>query len=397
MYAFQFYSPTRFYFGKNAEENIGKALKSDGAKKVLLHYGKGSVVRSGLLDRAKKQLESTGIPYAELGGAVPNPHEDLVIEGAALCKKESVDYVLALGGGSALDSAKAIAVLAANPDSTLWQFYNKEKKVTKALPIATVMTFPATGSEASNSSVITFPEHNRKRGLNSDFIRPKIAFLNPELTYTLPEKQTFYGISDMMAHTMERYFNNTEDAQLTDAWSEALLREVIRAARIVYRDPENYEARSLIMWASTMAHNGILGVGVEKEDWTSHQLSHELSLSYDVAHGAALAVVFPNWLRYAVLVKKNTHKICRFAREVFGIRGNLNNPERLALEGIDALQSFYRSVGLPVSFKDLGVGPEAVEKMADNVLTGPDGSCGGYIKTYRNDFAEIYKLCCEER
>ncbi len=393
MYDFEFCSPTHFYFGRGVENKIGSALKKAGATKVLIHYGQGSVVRSGLLDSAKKQLSEENILFVEQGGAVPNPRAALAEEGAALCRAEKVDFILALGGGSALDSAKAIAVLAPSKHS-LYEIYCEGAELTEAIPVATVMTFPATGSEGSPSSVINFPEQGVKRGLTSDLIRPAIAFLNPELSMTLPKNQTFNGIADMMAHTMERYFNDTEGNDLVNAWSEALLREVIKAAKVIYKDPNNYDARSTVMWASMVAHNDILGVGIEKQDWSSHQLEHELSYVYDVAHGAGLAVVFPNWLRYAA--KQNPHKIARFAREVFGITGDFRDLEALALKGIAALQEFFRSVELPLTFAELGCKEEDIPILAANVKYNKEGYSGNYIKVYEADAVEIYKLCCGE-
>lgn len=391
MFDFTFCSPTCFYFGRGVENKIGEALKKAGATKVLIHFGQGSVVRSGLLDNAKKQLESEGIAYVEHGGAVPNPRAALAEEGAAICRAENVDYILALGGGSALDSAKAIAVLAPSKHS-LYEMFCENAELTEAIPVATVMTFPATGSEGSPSSVINFPEQGVKRGLTSDLIRPAIAFLNPELSMTLPKEQVFYGIADMMAHTMERYFNDTKENDLVNAWSEALLREVMKAAKVIYKDPNNYDARATIMWASMVAHNGILSVGIETEDWSSHQLEHELSYVYDVAHGAGLAVVYPNWLRYAV--KQNPHKIARFAREVFGISGDLRDLEALGLKGIAALQEFFRSVDLPLTFEELGCKEEDIPILAANVKYNKAGYSGNYIKVYEADAIEIYKLCC---
>lgn len=393
MFNFEFCSPTYFYFGRGAEDQIGTALKKAGASKILIHYGQGSVVRSGLLDKAKAQLDAEGIAYVEQGGAVPNPRAELAEEGAAICRAEAVDYILALGGGSALDSAKAIAVLAKSEHS-LYEIYCENAPLDSAIPVATVMTFPATGSEGSPSSVINFPKQGVKRGLTSDLIRPAIAFLNPELSMTLPKEQTFNGIADMMAHTMERYFNDTANNNLIDAWSEALLREVMQSALVLYKEPENYDARATIMWASMVAHNGLLSAGIEKEDWSSHQLEHELSYTYDVAHGAGLAVVYPNWLRYAA--KQNPHKIARFAREVFGISGDLRDLEGLAMRGIAALQSFFRSVGLPLTFAELGCKEEDIPMLAANVKYNAANYSGNYIKVYEQDAIEIYKLCCAE-
>lgn len=357
----------------------------------LIHYGQSSVKRSGLLDSAKAQLDAEGIPFVELGGAVPNPRADLAEEGAEIIRTEGVDYILALGGGSALDSAKAMAVLAPSTHR-LYEIYCKGAKITTAIPVATVMTLPATGSEGSPSSVINFMVEGVKRGLTSDLIRPDVAFLNPDLSMTLPTHQTFNGVADIMAHTMERYFNNTEGNPLIDAWAEALLRELIAASKILRTTPSDYNARATVMWASMVAHNGLLGVGVEKEDWASHQLEHELSFVYDVAHGAGLAVVYPNWMRY--VLKRNPHKIARFAREVFGITGDFRALEDLALQGAAALQEFFRFVGLPLTFEELGCLESDIPRLAANVKYGPGGYTGNYVPIYEADAIEIYKLAC---
>lgn len=393
MHGFFFQSPTKFYFGRGAESHLGEALQAEGASKVLIHVGQHSVQRSGLLDRARQQLDAAKIPYVELAGAKPNPRSDLVEEGAALCRRENVDYILALGGGSCLDSAKAIAILA-KTDAKLFDIYMGKQPVSGALPLATVMTLPATGSEASDSSVINFMKENKKLGYSSNLIRPRLAFLNPELTYSLPRFQTFCGIADMMAHTMERYFNNTLGADISNAWAEGLLREIIKNAYTLLHEPDNYDARANIMWASTVAHNGLLGLGVEKEDWSSHQLEHELSLRYDVAHGAGLAVIFPNWLRYAAL--RNPGKIARFAREVFGIRGDMNDLHTWALRGIAALQRFFRDCGLPLTFEELGARREDIPALAANVRRSGREKIGGYIAIGVEDFKAVFELCCGE-
>lgn len=392
MHNFYYYSPTQFYFGRNAEENVGEALKKDGASHVLLHYGQQSVVKSGLLDRVKQSLSEAGLSYVELGGAQPNPRSELVIEGAELCRKEKIDYLLSIGGGSALDSAKAMAILAPSQASLLDLFLLKEK-VTNALPLATVMTFPATGSEASASTVINFTEERLKYGFSSPLIRPRLAFLNPELSYTLPAFQTFCGVADMMSHIMERYFNESSGTTLTDRWSEALLREIIQSAYTIQRDPYDYNARASLMWASTQAHIGLLGLGVEKEDWASHRIEHQLSLVYDVPHGAGLAVVFPNWMRY--VLKHKPAKLAQFAREVFGLQAPYHKLEHLALEGIYALQRFFRSCGLPLTLQELGASVDDMPLFLETLKTDGEGLVGNYLRLSKSDCEAIYHLCAE--
>ena len=285
---FNFYSPTYFVFGKERENETGKYVSRFGGKKVLIHYGSGSVVRSGLLDRVKKSLQESSIAFCELGGVVPNPRSGLVYKGVEICKNEKVDFILAVGGGSVIDSAKAIA-LGAVYDGDFWDFYNG-KRVEKALPVATILTLTAAGSEGSTGSVITHENGMLKRAANSDLLRPVFSILNPELTCSLPPYQTACGATDMMAHVMERYFTNTKNVEITDRLCEGILLTIINETPKVLADPNNYDARANLMWAGMVAHNDICGVGRE-QDWSSHNLEHELSGLYDVAHGAGLSVM----------------------------------------------------------------------------------------------------------
>ena len=313
MLNFNFYSPTYFAFGKEREKETGKLVKRFGGTKVLIHYGGGSVVKSGLLDRIKKSLQDSDLSFIELGGAVPNPRSGLVYTGIELCKAQNIDFVLAVGGGSAIDSAKAIAV-GALYDGDFWDFFTG-KTIEKALPIATVLTLTAAGSEGSASMVITHENGMLKRGGYSDLIRPVFSIMNPELTYTLPPYQTAAGVADMMAHVMERYFTNTKNVELTDRLGEAVMLTIINEAPKVLKNPKDYEARANLMWAGTLAHNDVCGSGRE-EDWASHKIEHELSGLYDVTHGAGLAVIFPAWMKY--VMKQDIARFAQFAVRVWG-------------------------------------------------------------------------------
>ena len=291
MYNFNYYTPTKVVFGKNTEDQCGELVKEQGCKKVLIHYGSGSVRRSGLLDKVKASLDDAEVDYIELGGAVPNPRLSLVYEGIELAKKEGVDFILAVGGGSAIDSAKAIGYGVAN-EGDVWDFYDRKRQATGCLPIGVVLTIAATGSEMSNSSVITKEEGWVKRGYSSDYGRPHFAIMNPELTMTLPDYQTACGCTDILMHTMERYFTNGGNMEITDSIAEGLMRTVIENARILVRDPKNYDARAEVMWAGSLSHNGLTGCGaVVGGDFASHALEHEIGGIYDVAHGAGLAAI----------------------------------------------------------------------------------------------------------
>ena len=386
---FFFYSPTAFIFGKETENEAGKYVKKFGGTKVLIHYGGGSVVRSGLLDRVKASLDKEGIPFVELGGVKPNPRSGLVYEGIDLARKENVDFILAVGGGSTIDSSKAIA--AGVPyDGDFWDFYSG-KLIEEALPVGTVLTIAAAGSEGSPNSVITKEEGMLKRGSNGDAIRPKFSILNPALTQTLPAYQSAAGITDIIAHLYERYLTNTKDVEVTDRLIEALLLTMRNEAPKVIENPDNYEARANIMWAGMMAHNNSCGVG-RSQDWNSHAIEHELSALYDCAHGAGLAVTMPAVFKYVM-----NHDVMRFAKvavRVWGCQMDFDHPERTALEGINALQNFLCSIGMPKNFEELGAKKEDIPKLV-NVLCkseGRNGSISGFVTLNEDDCTKIYEM-----
>lgn len=387
---FRFCSPTEFIFGRNTETQIAKALKRHGASRVLVVYGGGSVVRSGLLADVELYLQNDLIEYALLGGVQPNPTDELVYKGIALCREKNIDFVLAIGGGSVIDTAKVIA--AGVPyRGDFWNFFERKVEVTQALKIGTILTIPAAGSEASDSAVITRREGLLKRGLNSFYFRPAFSILNPELTYSLPAFQTACGIADMMAHVMERYFSNTRGVELTDRLCEAVLAAVIKEAPLVLADPRDYQARANIMWAGTLAHNGLCGLGRE-EDWASHKLEHELSALYDVAHGAGLAVIFPAWATY--VLHTNPAIFEQFAVRVWGITPSGDQRET-ARAGIQALKDFFVSIGLPVSFEQLGARRQDIDRLLDALQVNTGGQFGGLCRLDMEDARRIYELACE--
>lgn len=386
---FTFYSPTYFVFGKEEENNAGKYVKRFGGTKVLLHYGGGSVVRSGLLDRVKASLSAEHIPYVELGGVKPNPRSGLVYEGIELCRKEKVDFVLAIGGGSTIDSSKAIATGTVY-SGDFWDFY-QGKLVEEALPIGIILTISAAGSEGSADSVITNENGMYKRGATGEALRPTFSILNPALTQTLPPFQTACGITDIMAHLFERYFTNTQEVEVTDRMIEGLLLTMIHEGPRVIEDPNNYEARANIMWAGMMGHNNSCGVG-RIQDWASHDIEHELSALYDCAHGAGLAVVFPAWMTY--VYKHDVMRFAKLAVRVWGCQMDFANPERTALEGISALRRFWKSLGMPSNFAELGAKEEDIPQMAHTACYGDGrtGTLGNFVKLHEEDVANIYRL-----
>ena len=387
---FSFYSPTYFEFGRNTEEKAGKLISRFGGKKVLIHYGSGSVVRSGLLGRVIASLDAEGIHHIELGGAVPNPRSGLVYEGIELCRKEKVDFILAVGGGSAIDSAKAIAI-GVPFEGDFWDFYTG-RKIEEALPVATILTLSAAGSEASASSVITHENGMVKRGTLSDKIRPVFSILNPELTTTLPPFQTAAGATDMFAHVLERYFTNTRDVEITDRLCEAVMLTIINEAPKAITNPADYEARANIMWAGMVAHNDICGVG-RVQDWGSHQLEHELSALYDVAHGAGLAVMFPAWMKFTM--KHDVMRFAQFAVRVFGCQMDFQQPERTAREGIERFESFLKAIGMPVRFKELGAKREDIPTLIQMLKMDKRG-VGNFVKLSAEDVEAIYNLAADE-
>ena len=387
---FQFWSPTEFVFGKDTENEAGQYVRKHGGTNVLLHYGGGSAVRSGLLDRVKRSLEKEGISYTELGGVKPNPRDTLVYEGIALCREKKIDFILAVGGGSSIDSAKAIA-MGVPYDGDFWDFYADLAVPQAALPVGTVLTIAAAGSEGSGDSVITKEKDGLKRGAGSDLIRPRFSILNPQLTCTLPAYQTACGATDIMAHVFERYFTNTKEVEITDRLCEAVLMTMIKETPRVIANPDNYDARANIMWAGMVAHNNIVGVGRE-QDWNSHGIEHELSALYDCAHGAGLAVIMPAWMEFVY-----KHDVMRFAQAavcVWGCKMDFANPENTAREGIRRFRGFLRSIGMPLTFAELGAKTEDIPLLVERFGIG-DGRTGGFVKLSAEDIAKIYRIAAE--
>ena len=385
---FNYCAPTRVIFGKNTELEVGKALKNAGATRVLMQYGGGSIKKSGLYDRVVKAIRDEGIELFELGGVQPNPHLSLVRKAIEIVREQKIDYLLAVGGGSAIDSTKATAVGAVY-DGDVWDFYCGKAVPKKAMPVGVVLTIPAAGSEGSNSSVITNEDGWIKRGLGCDLTRPAFAIYNPELTYSLPAYQTAAGATDIMAHIMERYFTNEPDVDMTDRLCESVLKTIIRQAPVAVKEPDNYVARAEMMWASTVAHNDFLSC-FRVGDWSSHQLSHELSGMYDATHGAALAVAFPAWMTY--VYKHDVQRFCRFAVEVMGVEMDFFHHEETALKGIAALRAFFKSIGMPTTLSELGVPEDKLDVLADKVKRGADGTTGQFVKLTRADCLKIYQL-----
>ncbi|MDR1018103.1 MAG: iron-containing alcohol dehydrogenase [Lachnospiraceae bacterium] len=386
---FTFHSPTEFIFGKGTETEVGKYVKKYGGTNVLLHYGGGSVIRSGLLDKVKESLDKEGIPFVELSGVRPNPRSGLVYEGINLAQSEGIDFILAVGGGSTIDSSKAIAAGTVY-DGDFWDLYSGTP-ITKALPVGTVLTIAAAGSEGSPDSVITNENGMLKRGTGSDYLRPKFSILDPELTETLPTYQTAAGITDIMAHVFERFYSNTPATEITDRLCEAVLKTMIKEAPKVIKNPYDYDARANIMWAGMVAHNNMVGVGRE-QDWASHSIEHELSAQYDVAHGAGLAVVMPAWMRY--VMKHNPMKFAQIATRVWGIDMDFNNPEETAIKGIKRFKSFLHKIKMPTSFAEIGAKEEDIPEMAHKACygNGGTGTIGNFVKLSQKDVEEIYKL-----
>lgn len=388
MFNFQYFTPTKVVFGKETQNRVGELVEACGCKKVLIHYGGGSVVRSGLLDKVKNKLDEKKIEYVELGGVVPNPRLSLVYKGIELAKSEGVDFILAVGGGSVIDSAKAIGYGVAN-GGDVWDFYDYKRKATSCLPIGVILTLAATGSEMSDSSVITKEEGWAKRGYNSDYCRPVFAIMNPELTMTLPAYQTSCGCTDIMMHTMERYFTNGGNMEITDSIAEGLLRTVMTNAKILVEKPDDYDARAEIMWAGSISHNGLTGCGNNGGDWMCHKMEHEIGGLFDVAHGAGLAAVWGTWARY--VYENCLPRFNRFALNVMGIEDTGDAKEN-ALKGIEALEKFFTQINMPISLKELGVEPtdEEIDDMAKKCAITCGGEGGSARRLKEADFREIY-------
>lgn len=385
---FVFYSPTEFVFGKDTEGQVGELSQKYGARKVMIVYGGGSAQRSGLLDRVKASLDKAGLSWRELGGVQPNPTDGKVYQGIELAKKENIDLLLAVGGGSVIDTAKAIA--AGVPYSgDFWDFFEGKAKVEAALKVAVVLTIPAAGSEGSGNAVITKEATLQKLGIKvPGLLRPVFSIMNPELTYTLPPFQTACGAADMMAHIMERYFSNTPDVELTDRISEGVLKAIIEEAPKAMKNPQDYGARANLMWAGMVAHNDTCGVGRE-EDWSSHALEHEVSAVYGVAHGAGLSVIFPAWLTW--MTTHNLPKLVQFAVRVWDVPAE-GNPEAVALEGIRRLRRFFSSLELPITFRELGIPEPDIDLLVNRLHRNKGELLGNYVKLTRQDTAEIYRL-----
>ena len=389
---FTLFTPTKVVFGHDVETRAGEFVKAFGGTKVLIHYGGQSAVRSGLLARVEDSLKKENIPYVTLGGVVPNPRLEKVYEGVALCKANGVDFLLAVGGGSVIDSAKAIAYALAEPEHDVKELYEHTRAPKACYPLGVVLTLSASGSEMSDSSVISYED--KKRGVNSDLCRPKFALMDPALTKTLPAYQTAAGCSDILMHTMERYFVNGHRMEITDAIAEGLLKTVMHNALVLRDDPENYAARAEIMWAGSLSHNGLTGCGNDAGDWACHRLEHELGALYDVTHGAGLTAVWPAWARY--VMKNCLHRFVRFAVNVMGAAPGATD-EETAEKGIDALAAFFRSIGMPTNLKELGVSPadDDFKLLAKNCAIAVGGKIGSAMPLYEKDMEAIYRAAKE--
>ena len=388
MLNFEFCAPTKFVFGRDSQHKVGQLVREFGGSRALIVYGGGSVVRSGLLAQVIASLDAAGVGHLELGGVKPNPRSDLVYEGVRLCRENGVDFVLPVGGGSAIDTAKAIADGACY-DGDFWDFYCGKAKVVRALPHGCVLTIPAAGSEGSTSAVITQQRGNLKRGLNSEFHRPRFAVMNPELTFTLPRYQLACGITDMMAHIMERYFTNTPDVALTDRLAEALLLSIIEAAPVALKNSTDYESHATLMWAGTLAHNNSVGLDRE-QDWSSHRIGHELSAKYDCAHGASLSVLFPAWMKYTY--KHDVARFKRFATVVWGVETQGRSDEEIALAGIDAMQSFFTSMGMPHTLAEVGGCEADIPELARSVV---GGKTGRFVELYPPQIEDVLRIAAK--
>lgn len=390
MFHFNYYAPTQVVFGKDTEEKTGELVKAQNCKKVLIHYGSGSVKRTGLLDRVKQALEKENLAYTELGGVVPNPRLSLVKEGIELCKKEDVDFILAVGGGSVIDSAKAIGYGVAN-GGDVWDFYSHKRSAAGCLPIGVILTISATGSEMSDSSVITNEDGWIKTGYHSEYCRPKFAIMNPELTMTLPDYQTACGCTDILMHTMERYFTQGENMELTDSIAEALMRTVIENTKILKENPKDYNARAEVMWAGSLSHNGLTGCGTGGGDWACHQLEHELGGLYDVTHGAGLAALWGSWARY--VYDANPERFAQFATNIFDIPC-FADYENTALAGIEAMEDFFRSIHMPTNLHELGLDltDEQIHELAFKCSFEDTRTIGVFKQLNMKDMEKIYAM-----
>jgi hypothetical protein len=388
---FNYYAPTEVVFGENSEEQVAALVKKYGGTKVLVHYGGKSAERSGLLDKIYGLLTEGGIAFKKLGGVVPNPRLSLVHEGIKLCREEGIDFILAVGGGSVIDSSKAIAY-GVPYEGEVWDFYLGKDKATKMLPVACVLTIPAAGSEMSEASVITNEDGDVKLGYSNNLSRPKFAIMNPKRTFTLPPYQTAAGVTDMMMHTMERYFTKDDDMDLTTDIAEAMLRSMKDAIFAVLKNPEDYRYRAQIMWGGSLMHNGLTGCGVT-DDWATHQLEHELSGMFDVTHGAGLAAIWPSWARY--VMHENLSRFVRFAVNVMDVPNDFTDPEGTALKGIEAMERFYHAIGMPINIKELigkDITDEEIKEMTRKCSRNYQHTCGQLKVLKAEDMENIYKM-----
>ena len=389
---FTLYTPTKVVFGHDVESRAGEMVKAFGGKKVLIHYGSKSAVKSGLLKRIERSLTAEEIDFVSLGGVVPNPRLEKVYEGVKMCRTYGVDFILAVGGGSVIDSAKAIAYALAEPERDVKELYEHTRAPKACFPVGVVLTLAASGSEMSDSSVISYED--KKRGVNSDLCRPKFALMDPALTKTLPAYQTAAGCSDILMHTMERYFVNGHRMEITDAIAEGLLKTVMRYAKVLRDDPENYEARAEVMWAGSLSHNGLTGCGNDAGDWACHRLEHELGALYDVTHGAGLTAMWGSWARY--IMHNCMHRFVRYAMYVMDVRP-CPTDEETALKGIEATEDFFRSIGMPTNLQELGVSPSGddIKLLAKNCAIAVGGKVGSAMPLYESDMEAIYKMAAK--
>lgn len=390
MQSFIFYSPTEVVFGKDSELKTAQEIKKYGGSRVLVVYGGGSVVKSGLLKKIEQLLTKEGLPYEMLGGVKPNPLLSFARSGVEKARKFGADFILAVGGGSVIDTAKGIAHGVANPETDIWLYWLGEATVKKSLPVGAVLTISAAGSETSDSAVLTNGETKEKRGLSTEFNRPRFAIMNPELTYTLPKYQISCGIVDIMMHTLDRYFTLTEGNELTDEFAESLLRVIIKNGAIAIKDPHNYEAMSELMWCGSISHNGLTGLGAVT-DFAPHQLGHELSGKFDVAHGASLSTIWGSWAEYSY--QQKTERFVRFAHNVWGITET--DPDAAARAAIDATVAYFASLGMPTCYTELGIGlqsEETLRELADRSVFYGKRKFGGFRKLDGEDAYRIYKL-----
>ena len=390
MQSFEYCVPTKVVFGCNTESRCGELVRECGGTRALVVYGGGSAVRSGLLDRCTASLKAAGIPYELLGGVQPNPRLGKVREGVELCRAADADFLLAVGGGSVIDTAKAIGYALANPENDVWDLFMGKAAARGCAPVGAVLTISAAGSETSNSCVITNEDGWLKKGINYECSRPRFAIMNPALTCTLPAYQTASGAVDIMMHTFERYFSNTDHTELLDRMSEGLLKTVMANAKKALADPNDYDARAELMWAGSLSHNNLLGVG-KVQDWATHKIEHELGGMFDVAHGAGLAAVWGSWARYVMHV--NLPRFTRFAVEVMGCEMNEQDPEETALAGVAAFESFCRSIGMPTNLRELGIGDVTAEQMHEMAVKCTQNDTikiGGLVRLYAADIEKIY-------